>query len=339
MDGVETSAGSRVAVPGGLPDRYRPADAFRRDVVEGLSRRPRSIPSIWFYDAAGSRIFQRIMALPGYYPTRAETTILERHAASAVAALPGGPSAVVDLGAGDGAKTRLLVSAARQRNRGVAYVPVDVSVAALGSASTRMKVTWPEIRGAPGPRRLRGRARRRRPPRAAGARSSPCCSGATSETWSGRGARPVAFPAWFAPAGGSPPRRLRPSQGSGRAPRGVRRPGGRDRGVQPEPPHPHQPGTGGRLRRRCLRAQGHLRSGAAGDGELARRQGAAAGARGRGGLRLPAGRRDPHGDLLEVHGPPDLGLARGAGFEEVGRFHDDRHWFADALWRAGAEPA
>ena len=88
-------------------------EAFRAAVLGGLSRTPRALPSVWFYDAWGSRLFQRIMHLDGYYPTRVETEILERSAAAIVGRLEAPPAAVVDLGAGDGKKTQLVLAAAR----------------------------------------------------------------------------------------------------------------------------------------------------------------------------------------------------------------------------------
>jgi len=134
-------AGARPRVVGEPPSRER----FRREVLAGLARADRALPSVWFYDALGSRLFQRIMRLPGYYLTRAETGIFERHAAAMLAPLGAGPSSVVDLGAGDGAKTRLLVERALERSEGVAYVPVDVSAAALADASKRMRAEWPGL--------------------------------------------------------------------------------------------------------------------------------------------------------------------------------------------------
>jgi len=146
-------ASTRAATSSDVPHPRRPAptarEQFRRDVLAGLARTERALPSVWFYDAWGSRLFQRIMQLPGYYPTRVETEIIERHADAMLASLPGGPSAVVDLGAGDGAKTRLLLRAAVERAGDVVYAPVDVSATALASAAGRMRAAWPGLRVRP----------------------------------------------------------------------------------------------------------------------------------------------------------------------------------------------
>src|SRR2546428_11626300 len=66
------------------------------DVRRGLARRPRSIPPKYFYDEAGSQLFERITRLPEYYLTRVEEALLEGVAADVVA--PGGPRHAVGLG-------------------------------------------------------------------------------------------------------------------------------------------------------------------------------------------------------------------------------------------------
>ncbi len=119
-------------------------ERFRADVLEGLFATPRFLPSVYFYDAWGSRLFQRIMALPEYYPTRCEREILEGHAGAIVASLGGGPATVVDLGAGDGDKTRVLLSRLAGSRR-LAYAPVDVSPDALREATARVRREWPAV--------------------------------------------------------------------------------------------------------------------------------------------------------------------------------------------------
>ena len=83
---------------------------FMLDLKQGLARQRKSISPKYFYDAAGSALFDKICNLPEYYPTRTEAGIFSAHAADMAAflrpALPG-PHALVDLGAGDGAKAAL----------------------------------------------------------------------------------------------------------------------------------------------------------------------------------------------------------------------------------------
>jgi L-histidine Nalpha-methyltransferase len=123
--------------------------AFLRDVLAGLGRSPRSLPSRWFYDARGSQLFQWISNLPGYYLTRVEREILEARGAQIVAPLAGRPCTVVDLGAGDGHKTRLLLGALARRAPDVVYAPVDVSEAALAEAARRVRGEFPAIQVTP----------------------------------------------------------------------------------------------------------------------------------------------------------------------------------------------
>ena len=122
---------------------------FLRDVLEGLARPRKEIPSRWLYDARGSRLFQEIMALDAYYPTRVEHEILERHAGEIAARMGGGACTVVDLGAGDGSKTRLVLAALLRRGLRSTYAPVDLSQAALSAAARRMAAELPGLRVAP----------------------------------------------------------------------------------------------------------------------------------------------------------------------------------------------
>ncbi len=96
--------------------------AFRRDVLDGLGARPRSIPARWFYDRAGSELFEAITALPEYYLTRIERSLLSQ-SANEIAALTDPRRAVVEFGSGSSAKTPILLSAVDP----VAYVPIDIS--------------------------------------------------------------------------------------------------------------------------------------------------------------------------------------------------------------------
>jgi len=140
-------AGGGLAPGGSIPGRtdQPQADRFLRDVLAGLSSRPRSLPSVYFYDAQGSEIFKRIMALEEYYPTRCEQEILETHGEEVVAPFLRRRSTLVDLGAGDGAKTRLLLSRLHRRCPDLTYAPVDVSCSALAESSARMSAAFPGL--------------------------------------------------------------------------------------------------------------------------------------------------------------------------------------------------
>lgn len=95
---------------------------FRRDVLAGLTSRPRAIPARYFYDRRGSELFEEITDLPEYYPTRTETELLAT-IGPALASLAAPNAAVVEFGSGSSAKTPLLLSAIDP----AAYVPIDIS--------------------------------------------------------------------------------------------------------------------------------------------------------------------------------------------------------------------
>ena len=99
--------------------------ALEDDVSRGLRATPKSIPPLWFYDENGSRLFEEITRLPEYYPTRAERSLLERHAGD-IAALAGADT-LVELGSGACDNTRLLLDAMRAVRPLERYVPFDVS--------------------------------------------------------------------------------------------------------------------------------------------------------------------------------------------------------------------
>jgi L-histidine N-alpha-methyltransferase len=103
--------------------------ALRADVLHGLTRTPKTLPPKWFYDAHGSKLFDRITELPEYYPTRAEREILVARAGEIAAA--SGARTLVELGSGSSEKTRYVIDALTSLHT---YVPVDVSESALTQA-------------------------------------------------------------------------------------------------------------------------------------------------------------------------------------------------------------
>jgi dimethylhistidine N-methyltransferase len=114
---------------------------FRRDVLEGLARTPKSIPPKWFYDARGSELFEAICELPEYYPTRAETALLTRIAPELAGRIPK-DAVLIEYGSGASAKTRLLLDAAPQLG---AYAPIDISVTALEAAAASIRRDYPNL--------------------------------------------------------------------------------------------------------------------------------------------------------------------------------------------------
>lgn len=138
-------AGVRLAAEGGLIEEKGAHDAFRQDMIDGLSRRSKALPPKWFYDAEGSRLFEEITRLPEYYPTRQEAALLRRVAPEWADRF--GPEAVlVELGSGASEKTRIVLDAAQGL---AAYVPIDISPTALNEAAERIRADYPGLRVLP----------------------------------------------------------------------------------------------------------------------------------------------------------------------------------------------
>jgi len=124
-------------------------EALTCEVRRGLIARPRSLSPWMFYDAEGSRLFERITTLPEYYPTRTERAILAGYADAIVARAHNDrslPLRLVELGAGTASKTCILLEAALRVSDEVAYVPVDVCPDALELACQNVACALPEVR-------------------------------------------------------------------------------------------------------------------------------------------------------------------------------------------------
>jgi dimethylhistidine N-methyltransferase len=122
--------------------------ALVREVQRGLHVRPRSLAPWMFYDAHGSRIFERITQLPEYYLTRTELSILASSSDSMIAAARSRRAKslrLLELGAGTASKTDVLLDAVVRLQGDVLYVPVDVSLDALEVARERINSTLPEV--------------------------------------------------------------------------------------------------------------------------------------------------------------------------------------------------
>ena len=123
---------------------------FLEDVIAGLSLPQKSLPPKYFYDAAGSRLFERICRLPEYYLTRAELALTRTHIA-AIARFAGRRAGersnieLIEYGSGESLKTRLLIRALRPK----AYLPVDISGSALERAAARLAREFPWLRIVP----------------------------------------------------------------------------------------------------------------------------------------------------------------------------------------------
>ncbi|ATQ70136.1 MULTISPECIES: L-histidine N(alpha)-methyltransferase [Methylosinus] len=120
-------------------------EGFAADVLDGLSRPSKRLSCRYFYDAEGSSLFDEITRLPDYYPTRAETAILEAHAAEILDGA-GEETTLVEFGSGSCRKTEILL----ERGDGLAaYAPIDICAAALEEARARLARRFPDLRVLP----------------------------------------------------------------------------------------------------------------------------------------------------------------------------------------------
>lgn len=117
-------------------------------VQKGLTASPKSLPSWLFYDEAGDELFRKIMRMPEYYPTRCEYDILQHYREDLLTYFKADRSdsfRLIELGAGDGLKTEILLTYFLAKNASFTYLPIDISSNALDRLSTRLKGKLPGL--------------------------------------------------------------------------------------------------------------------------------------------------------------------------------------------------
>ncbi|MBX9739085.1 MAG: L-histidine N(alpha)-methyltransferase [Beijerinckiaceae bacterium] len=124
-----------------LDNREHDAE-FAEAVIEGLGKTKKSLPCRFFYDAAGSEIFERITREPEYYPTRTEAALIAESAARIAERTVAG-TVLIEFGSGSSRKTEILLSELVDL---AAYVPIDVSGDALREARERLAAKFPMLR-------------------------------------------------------------------------------------------------------------------------------------------------------------------------------------------------
>jgi L-histidine N-alpha-methyltransferase len=127
--------------PSAAVDRAASVVQFRADVLRGLGASQKSLPCKYFYDEAGSALFERITELDEYYPTRTELALMERYA-PAMAGLLARRCLLIEYGSGSSVKTRLLLDHAHEL---AGYVPVDVSAAHLRQTAAALAAQYPRV--------------------------------------------------------------------------------------------------------------------------------------------------------------------------------------------------
>ncbi len=124
---------------------------FAEDVLRGLSSTPKQLSSRYFYDDEGSRLFQEIMRMPEYYPTRAELRIFTTRTGAICDAFTVGSPAIdlIELGAGDGTKTAVLIGEFLERGTNFSYSPIDISKEANDALEANFREKFPQLRISP----------------------------------------------------------------------------------------------------------------------------------------------------------------------------------------------
>jgi dimethylhistidine N-methyltransferase len=122
-------------------------DGFAADILEGLSSKPKFLSSKYFYDDEGSRLFQQIMDLPEYYLTRAEAEIFSSQTKEIFDSFTAQSTSfdLIELGAGDGTKTAVLIDYFLRQKADFTYVPIDISKEAQKSLTENFLTKFPRL--------------------------------------------------------------------------------------------------------------------------------------------------------------------------------------------------
>ncbi|HMB62378.1 MAG TPA: L-histidine N(alpha)-methyltransferase [Eudoraea sp.] len=124
---------------------------FEEDVYKGLTDFPKHLSSKYFYDAAGDKLFQDIMNMPEYYLTDCEHSILDRYKEAISDQFSSGNNEfnLIELGAGDGKKTKILLGHMAARNLPFTYIPIDISQNVLDQLQRSIHKELPQVNVAP----------------------------------------------------------------------------------------------------------------------------------------------------------------------------------------------
>lgn len=122
------------------------ASAFEEDVYKGLTTFPKYLYSKYIYDKKGDKLFQQIMELEEYYLTNCEYSILENHTAEIARSFQSSKGFdLIELGAGDGKKTKVLLRHLVNEKTNFSYLPVDISLNVLEELEASLKKELPDF--------------------------------------------------------------------------------------------------------------------------------------------------------------------------------------------------
>jgi dimethylhistidine N-methyltransferase len=118
---------------------------FANDVIHGLSKSAKTLPCKWFYDVAGSELFEQITETPEYYLTRVETRLLFDLTRELVDYIPN-LSLIIELGSGSSQKTRILLESQPNLSE---YIPIDISADFLHTSAVALRIDFPNLKITP----------------------------------------------------------------------------------------------------------------------------------------------------------------------------------------------
>ncbi len=121
---------------------------FEEDVYKGLTDYPKHLSSKYFYDVKGDKLFQEIMKMPEYYLTDCEFEILDEytHEITDLFTLGNPNFNLIELGAGDGKKTKILLKHFSKKNIDFTYLPIDISQNVLDELEKSLQKELPDVR-------------------------------------------------------------------------------------------------------------------------------------------------------------------------------------------------
>jgi L-histidine Nalpha-methyltransferase len=126
-----------------LDHHYQELSIDGKDVIKGLTEKPKSLPSKYFYDDPGSQLFEQICELPEYYTTRTEAWILNQYA-DEIAEITN-CCELIELGSGSSTKTQALLTAYQKISGNCRYLPIDVSGGILKTSVLQLQEKYPDI--------------------------------------------------------------------------------------------------------------------------------------------------------------------------------------------------
>ena len=119
------------------PERER----FLDEVLRGLRKLPKELPTKYLYDERGSKLYEHICALDEYYIPRTEVAIMENHVDEIVALL-GSNVTLIEYGCGSCTKTRVLLDNMPDL---AAYIPIDISREQLQHVTDELGQSYPGL--------------------------------------------------------------------------------------------------------------------------------------------------------------------------------------------------